>query len=79
MSQQLTDLELNDAAEASALIDRRFQDQLLRLFEASEHGRALLEAGFGDDLKACAAIDSFPVLPLYQDRQITKLGPDRER
>ncbi|HTI62226.1 MAG TPA: 2-phosphosulfolactate phosphatase [Gemmatimonadaceae bacterium] len=79
MSQQLSDVELNDAAEASALIDRRFDHDLLRLFEASEHGRALQEAGFGDDLKACAAIDSFPVIPLYQDRQITKLGPDRER
>ena len=28
---------------------------------------------------ACAAVDSYPVIPLYQDRQITKLGPDRER
>jgi 2-phosphosulfolactate phosphatase len=79
ISQQLAEVELNDAAEASALIDRRFQNELLRLFEASEHGRALHAAGFGDDLKACAAIDSFPVIPLYQDRQITKLGPDRER
>lgn len=79
ISQQLPEVELNDAAEASALIDRRFQNELLRLFEASEHGRALHAAGFADDLKACAAIDSFPVIPLYQDRQITKLGPDRER
>ena len=79
ISQQIPEVELNDAAEASALIDRRFQDELLRLFEASEHGRALQEAGFGHDLNACAAIDSFPVIPLYQDRQITKLGPDRER
>lgn len=78
-AQQLDGIELNDAAQACALIDRRYEDGLLRLFEASEHGRALLEAGFGEDLKACAAIDSFPVIPLYQDRQITKLGPDRER
>jgi phosphosulfolactate phosphohydrolase-like enzyme len=34
---------------------------------------------FGDDLTACATVDSYPVVPLYQDRQITKLGPDRER
>jgi hypothetical protein len=49
------------------------------LFEASEHGRALRDAGFGDDLIACAEIDSHSVIPLYQDRQITRLGPDRER
>jgi hypothetical protein len=49
------------------------------LFEASEHGRLLRDSGFGDDLDECADIDSYPVIPLYQDRQITKLGPERER
>ena len=72
-------MELNDAAQACMLIDRKFGDQLQRLFEASEHGRALRDAGFADDLTACAALDSYPVIPLYSDRQITKLGPDRER
>jgi 2-phosphosulfolactate phosphatase len=68
-----------DAAQACALIDRKYGDNILRLFDASEHGRALRAAGLGDDLDACAALDSYPVVPLYQDRQITKLGPDRER
>ena len=54
-------------------------DSTLRLFSASAHGRALSEAGYGDDLTACAAIDSYPVIPIYQDRQITKLGPERAR
>jgi 2-phosphosulfolactate phosphatase len=73
------DVELNDAAHASVLIDRKYGDRVLQLFEASEHGRALREAGFEDDLTACAAVDSYPVIPIYQDRQITKLGPERER
>ena len=34
---------------------------------------------FVEDLAACAALDSYPVIPIFQDRQITKLGPDRER
>jgi 2-phosphosulfolactate phosphatase len=76
---RLTGIELNDAAQACSLIDRKFGDQIIRLFEASEHGRALRDAGFGEDLTACAAVDSHPVIPLYQDRQITKLGPDRAR
>jgi 2-phosphosulfolactate phosphatase len=79
VSKRLAGVTLNDAAQACALIDKRYGDQIQRLFEASEHGRALRDAGFGDDLVACAAVDSFPVIPLYQDRQITKLGPDRER
>jgi 2-phosphosulfolactate phosphatase len=73
------DVTVNDAAFASMLIDRRYSDNLMRLFSASAHGRALSEAGYGEDLADCAAIDSYPIIPIYQDRQITKLGPERER
>ena len=79
VARRLADVELNDAAQASMLIHKRYGDQITRLFEASEHGRALQKAGFGDDLVACAAVDSYSVIPIFQDRQITKLGPDRER
>ncbi|MGH9887832.1 MAG: 2-phosphosulfolactate phosphatase [bacterium] len=79
VSKRLMGVETNDAAQACALIDRRYGERILRLFEASEHGRALRDAGFGQDLETCAAVDSYSVIPLYQDRQITKLGPDRER
>jgi 2-phosphosulfolactate phosphatase len=79
LTKRMADVDLNDAAQACALIDRKYGDQLVRLFEASEHGRLLRDSGFADDLDECAAIDSYPVIPLYQDRQITKLGPERER
>lgn len=72
-------VHLNDAAHACSLIDRKYGDQIAKLFDASEHGRALRKAGFANDLVACAAVDSYPVIPIYQDRQITKLGPERER
>ena len=72
-------IRLNDAAQACSMIDRRYGDRLDRLFEDSEHGRALAEAGFAEDLIVCANVDSHPVIPIYHDRQITKLGPDRER
>ena len=76
---RLTGVALSDAAQACALIDRKYGENTLKLFEASEHGRALRAAGFADDLAACAAIDSYPVIPIFQDRQVTKLGPERER
>jgi len=79
VSRRVSGVELSDAAQACVLIDRKYGDRVLELFDASEHGRALRNAGFGGDLTACAAVDSYPVIPLYQDRQITKLGPDRER
>ena len=70
---------VNDSAQASILIDRRFGNRIDRVFRDAEHGRALADAGFGLDLHECAKIDSYPILPIYQDRQITKIGPDRER
>lgn len=79
ISKRLSDVELNDAALAATLIDRKYGDNLMRLFNTAAHGRALAAAGFGADLAASAAVDSFPVIPIYQDRQITKLGPERER
>ena len=79
VSKRLSGLDTNDAAFAASLIDRKFGDNLMRLFNTAAHGRALAAAGFGDDLAACAAVDSYPVIPIYQERQITLLGPDRER
>ena len=79
VTKRLANVRLNDAAQACSLIDKRYGDGLDRLFEDSEHGRALAEAGFAEDLVVCASLDAHPVIPIFQDRQITKLGPDRER
>ncbi len=79
ISRRLSDIDINDGALASSLIDRKYGDNLLRLFNTAAHGRALAAAGFEGDLAACAAVDSCPVIPIYQDRLITKLGPERER
>lgn len=72
-------LDENDASCAAALIDRKYGDNIKKIFTDSSHGQALVEAGFGSDLDVCAVVDSNPVVPIYQDRQITRLGPDRER
>ena len=79
VTRRLANVRLNDAAQACCLLDKRYGDDLDRLFEDSEHGRALKEAGYAEDLAVCAEVDAHPVIPIYQDRQITKLGPDRER
>jgi 2-phosphosulfolactate phosphatase len=73
VSKRLTNVALNDAAQACVLIDRKYGDNIAKLFDASEHGQALRAAGYSADLSACASIDSSPVVPLYQDRQITML------
>ena len=73
------DMEMNDGARASELIAKRYGDRVDQLFADSAHGRALADGGYAEDLVTCAQIDSHPIIPIYQDRQITKLGPDRER
>ncbi len=79
VTKRLPDVDVNDAALAASLIDKKYGNNLMRLFNTAAHGRALAAAGFGADLLACQAVDSYPVIPIYQDRQITKLGPERER
>jgi 2-phosphosulfolactate phosphatase len=79
VTRELIDVDFNDAAVAAGLIDRVYADDLMRLFLASGHGHALRDAGFGEDLPVCGAVDAYPVVPIYQDRLITKIGPERER
>jgi 2-phosphosulfolactate phosphatase len=79
IARRMPDARLNDGAAACAMLARRYGDRLDRLFADAGHGRALTEAGFEGDLAACAEIDAFPVVPVYLDRQISKLGPDWER
>lgn len=72
-------IETNDAALACALIDRKYGDNIAKILKDASHGKALAEAGLGGDLVVCAALDTHPVVPVYQDNQITRLGHDRER
>jgi 2-phosphosulfolactate phosphatase len=79
LARDLPGVEFNDGARACAVLERRYADNIALLFVDSEHGRALTEAGYAGDLATCAAVDSCSVVPIYHDRQITKLGPERER
>lgn len=79
VSKHVPKAELGDGAFACVILDRKYGDRLDQLFADSEHGQALAEAGFAADVEACAAVDAHPIIPVYQDRLITLLGPDRER
>src|SRR6266513_4729347 len=72
-------VQVNNAASASVMIEKKYGDNIAKVFKESTHVQALEAAGFGDDLTAAAEVDSYPVVPIYQDRQITKLGPERAR
>ncbi|MCU0618957.1 MAG: 2-phosphosulfolactate phosphatase [Gemmatimonadaceae bacterium] len=63
-------LPMNDAAATARLLHERYGDDTARLFADAEHGRALADAGFGDDLRACGAIDAQPLRCRYRDHVI---------
>jgi len=77
IAKRLTSVTMNDGAHACVLIDKKFGENLRKLFEASDHGRYLRETGFEEDLAICAGVDTHAVLAVYQERQITRLGSDR--
>jgi len=70
---------LGDAARVATMIDRRLGADVEVLLRECDHGRALVEAGFEEDLVACAALDSHAVVPVLKERQVVALGPGRGR
>jgi 2-phosphosulfolactate phosphatase len=75
VTRRLAGVSHNDAALAAAQLHRKFGTDVWGVFETSSHGQALVEAGFADDLVACATIDAYRVVPAYHDRQIARLAP----
>jgi hypothetical protein len=47
-------------------------DNITKVFQESTHGQAH-GAAFSGDLVTCGGLDSHPVLPIHQDRQIIRL------
>lgn len=70
---------VNDAAQSCGQLALGYGDDIMNAFMHAAHGRALADAGFDADLAICSSVNSNPVIPVFAERQITKLGPDRER
>jgi 2-phosphosulfolactate phosphatase len=64
------ELTLSDSAKAAYALYKSFGRSILKMLKTSEHGKYLIEIGFADDLKICAAIDSVPVLPVQVENKI---------
>jgi 2-phosphosulfolactate phosphatase len=79
LGRRLSQATVNDGARAALTLEKKYGADLPKMFHAATHGRALVEAGFEEDLNACAAVDAHPVVPVYAERQVTRLGTDRGR
>ncbi len=79
VTRRMSGVAMNDAAHSCSMLARNYGDDVTTAFLHSAHGRALSDAGFHDDIALCGSIDAFNVVPVFNDRQITMLGPHRER
>jgi 2-phosphosulfolactate phosphatase len=61
----------NDATLASLDLVRRYGENWERPLGRSRAGRELIRLGFGDDVKASARLDAYPVLPIFHERRVT--------
>lgn len=69
--------ELNDGAVAALALAEEFPDPA-KLFPHTAAGRAIVEAGLGDDLAFCARTDLRDVLPVLEGRQIVLAAVEAE-
>jgi len=70
MKYESLELNLSDSAKAAHALYKSFGRSILKMLKTSEHGKYLIEIGFADDLKICAAVDSIPVLPVQIENKI---------
>ncbi|MBI3585899.1 MAG: 2-phosphosulfolactate phosphatase [Ignavibacteriales bacterium] len=63
-------VELTDSSLAAQAMNKTFGNSLLKIMKNSDHGSYLVEIGFSEDIKLCAALDSVPVLPVLSGNVI---------
>jgi 2-phosphosulfolactate phosphatase len=57
----------NDEVLAAIALYSQWQDDLLGMFHSCSHGQRLLRLNCQEDLKYCAQIDSFDILPIQKE------------
>jgi 2-phosphosulfolactate phosphatase len=73
------ELLLTDAARAClALYEYWGPDQLALAVAGSEHGQRLQRKGYGEDIMLAMAVDTCPVVPIYQDGEIRLWRTEQE-
>jgi 2-phosphosulfolactate phosphatase len=72
-----TEWEMNDGAVAALALAEEFADPA-KLFPLTAAGRAITEAGLGDDLAFCAQTDLRDALPVLDGRQIVLAAVETE-
>ncbi len=66
-------IELNDSGEAALLLAKQYHKNILKMMEKADHGKLLIENGFSDDLKYCAKLSCYDIIPVFNSSSIKAL------
>ncbi|MEO6939907.1 MAG: 2-phosphosulfolactate phosphatase [Candidatus Kapaibacterium sp.] len=61
-----------DSARAALSVYYQYGQDILRTLRESDHGKALIEMGFEDDVRIASLIDSVPLVPVLEQTAIKK-------
>jgi 2-phosphosulfolactate phosphatase len=70
LQEKSTSVELTDSSLAAHSLYKAFGRSIPKLLKSTDHGKYLLEIGFGEDIKVSAEVDSIPVVPVLSGTSI---------
>jgi 2-phosphosulfolactate phosphatase len=56
----------SDANLTAQLLYKKFGNNIMEMLRKSQHGRYLESIGLGEDLKFCAQLDFFNIIPIFR-------------
>lgn len=66
---------LTDSSRAALALYKANGRSILKMLRTSDHGAYLIDIGFGNDLKLCAAVDAYDILPIQVGTVIKRYLP----
>lgn len=71
-------IELSDSAKASVALAKSSGKNIKKMFAESEHGKILIENGFGEDLKFCSRLNITDIIPVFIQNAIKPVYIEKE-
>lgn len=66
-------VELTDSSQAAVALFKSFGKDIQKMLSETEHGKLLINNGYGDDIKVCAELNSTEVIPFYTENTLRVL------
>ena len=73
MIEMQSDIELTDATNASLVLNEKYGSNIKKMMKNCEHGKLLMENGFGEDIDFCSTIDNIPQIAYFTGGEIKLL------